>query len=121
MKAFLRSFYYAFQGIAHTLRTQRNARIHLLITAIVIAAGIWLRLTTIEWAVVALTIGLVISAEMLNTVAEIAVDLLIQRQHPLAKIAKDVGAGAVVVTALAAVGVGFAIFGPRLWGLLFGP
>lgn len=121
MKAFLRSFYYAFQGIAHTLRTQRNARIHLLITGIVVVAGVWLRITAIEWAVVALTVGLVIGAEMLNTVAEMAVDLLTQRQHPLAKIAKDTGAGAVLITALAAVGVGIAIFGPRLWGLLFGP
>jgi diacylglycerol kinase len=121
VKAFLRGFHYAFQGIAYVLRTQRNARVHLFITGIVVAAGVWLRITAVEWAIVALSVGVVLGAEMLNTVAELAVDLLTQRQHPMAKIAKDIGAGAVLIAALAAVGVGVAIFGPRLWGLLFGP
>ncbi len=64
--------------------------------------------------------GVVFSAEMINTVAELAVDLLTQRYHPMAKIAKDAGAGAVLIAALAAVAVGIAIFGPRLWGLIRG-
>lgn len=116
VKAFLRGFGYAFEGIAYTLRTQRNMRVHLLITALVVAAGIFFRITAVEWAVIAATIGLVLSMELLNTVIELVVDLLVQRQHPLAKVAKDVGAGAVLVTALAAIGVGAAIFGPRLFG-----
>lgn len=119
MRTFLRSFCYAFTGIAHVVRTQRNARVHLVAALIVIAAGIFFRVTVVEWAVLALTIGLVFGAEMINTVAELAVDLLTARQHPQAKIAKDVGAGAVLVAALAAVGVGIAIFGSRLWRLLF--
>lgn len=114
MKAFLRSFVFAFQGIAYVLRTQRNARVHALAACLVIVAAALLRVTAVEWAVLCLTIGLVFSAEMVNTVAELAVDLLTQRQHPLAKAAKDVGAGAVLVAALAAVGVGLAIFGPRV-------
>jgi diacylglycerol kinase len=81
-------------------------------------AGACFRVSAVEWALLALTIGMVFSTEMINTVAELAVDLLIQRHHPQAKIAKDVGAGAVLLAALAAVGVGAAIFGPRLWALL---
>lgn len=115
MKAFLRSFIFAFQGIAYVVRTQRNARIHALAAVLVLAAGISLHVTAVEWAVLCLAIGMVLSAEMVNTVAELAVDLLTQRRHPLAKAAKDVGAGAVLVAAIAAVGVGLAIFGPRVW------
>ena len=116
MKGFLRGFGYAFQGIGHAARTQRNFRVQLIISALVIAAGIYFRLTPAEWAVIAVTIGLVLSMELVNTVAEMAVDLLTQHYHPLAKAAKDVGAGAVLVTAAAAVAVGVAIFGPRLLG-----
>jgi diacylglycerol kinase len=116
MRRFLRGFGYALDGIATTLRTQRNFRIHLVISALVIAAGIYFRLAPVEWAVIAVTIGLVLGMELVNTMAELAVDLLVQRQHPLAKVAKDAGAGAVLVTALAAVAVGIAIFGPRLFG-----
>ena len=119
MKSFLRGFRYAFQGIGYVVRTQRNARVHAAIAFLVVIAGIFFRVTTVEWAVLALTIGMVISAEMINTVTELAVDLLTQHYHPMAKIAKDVGAGAVLVSAIAAVGVGVAVFGPRVWGLLF--
>jgi len=118
MKAFLRSFHFAFQGIGYVLRTQRNARVHVVVACLVIIAGIYFRLTAVEWAVLALTIGTVFSAEMINTVAELAVDLLTEQYHPMAKVAKDVGAGAVLVAAIAAIGVGLAIFGPRVWGML---
>ena len=67
-----------------------------------------------------LCIGMVLATELINTVTELAVDLLTQRYHPMAKLAKDAGAGAVLITALASVAVGVAIFGPRLWRLLFG-
>ena len=118
MKSFLRSFHFAFTGIAYALRTQRNARVHVAVACLVIAAGIYFRISAIEWAIVALTIGTVFSAEMLNTVAELAVDLLTQHYHPMAKVAKDVGAGAVLVAAIAAVGVGVAIFGPHVWAMV---
>lgn len=120
MHAFFRSFRYAFAGIAYVVRTQRNARVHLVAALLVTGAGLYFRVTAAEWAVLALTIGLVFSAEMINTVAELAVDLLTQRYHPMAKIAKDVGAGAVLMAAIAAMGVAAAIFGPRVWGILFG-
>jgi diacylglycerol kinase len=120
MKAFLRSFVFAGQGIVYVVRTQRNARVHLGIATLVVLAALSLRVTADEWAILILTMGLVFSVEMVNTVAELAVDLLTQRFHPLAKIAKDTAAGAVLISAIAAVGVGIAILGPRLWELLFG-
>ncbi len=119
MRRFLLGFVYAAQGIAYAIRTQRNFRVHLIIATVICLAGIYFRIRPIEWAMIALTTGFVFSAEMLNTVAEMAVDLLTQRRHPMAKAAKDVGAGAVLVAAVAAVAVGAAIFGPRLWALLF--
>ncbi len=120
LRAFLRSFVYASEGIAHGFRTQRNMRVELTIAVIVVIAGIALRITAVEWAVIFACIGLVLSAELINTVTELAVDLLTQRYHPMAKLAKDAGAGAVLITALASVAVGIAIFGPRLWRLIFG-
>jgi diacylglycerol kinase (ATP) len=119
MKAFLRSFVYAFAGIAYVVRTQRNARVHVAIGVAVVLAGIYFRVSAVEWAILSLAFGLVFAAEMMNTVTEATVDLVTQARHPLAKAAKDSAAGAVLVTALAAVGVGIAIFGPRLWALLF--
>jgi len=118
VNAFFRSFGYAFAGIAYVVRTQRNMRVHLVIAGLVIIAGILLQVTAVEWAVIALTMGVVFASEMVNTVAELAVDLLTEEYHPMAKVAKDVSAAAVLVTAIAAVAVGVAIFGPRLWRLM---
>ena len=119
-RAFLKSFVYASEGIAHGFRTQRNMRVELAVAVVVVFAGIAFRITAVEWAVIFACIGLVLSAELINTVTELAVDLLVQRYHPMAKLAKDAGAGAVLIAALASVAVGVAIFGPRLWQLLFG-
>ena len=114
----LASFKYAFAGIWHLLRTQANARIHLAIALIVVVLGAWLGLSTTEWAIIALTMGLVLAAEAFNTVAEAVVDLATPDYHPLAKIAKDVSAGAVLLMAVAAIVVGLLILGPPLWRAL---
>jgi diacylglycerol kinase len=108
------SFRYAFAGIWHTLKTQRNARIHLSIAITVIIVGIILNLKEGEWAIIGLTIGFVFIAEMLNTVIEVMIDLVTEEYHPLAKQAKDVAAGAVLVAAMTAVVVGLLILGPPL-------
>jgi diacylglycerol kinase (ATP) len=115
----LSSFKYAFAGLAYLVRTQRNARIHLAISLVVVVLGFWSGLSRTEWAIIALTIGLVLAAESFNTVAEAAVDLASPQFHPLAKIAKDVAAGAVLLMAIAAVVVGLLILGPPLWRALF--
>jgi diacylglycerol kinase (ATP) len=115
----LTSFKYAFAGLWYVFRTQRNARIHLSVATAVVAVGLWLGLSRTEWAIIVLTIGLVLSAEAFNTVAEAAVDLATAEYHPLAKVAKDVAAGAVLLMAIAAVIVGLLILGPPLWRALF--
>jgi len=110
----LRSFGYAFAGIAHMLRTQRNAQIHLLITLLVVAAGVFFRITIGEWLALVLAIALVLALEALNTAVEAVVDLAAPRFDPLAKRAKDAAAGAVLVGAIGAAIAGLLVFVPRL-------
>ncbi len=117
-QSLLHSFKYALEGIGYTLRTQRNAKIHITIAAAVVVVGVWLRVAPVEWGVLFLTIGAVFSAEMLNTVVETIIDAQIEEFHPLAKIAKDVSAGAVFVISVIAVLVGLCILGPPLWAKL---
>jgi diacylglycerol kinase len=119
LKNFIQSrrqaFGHAFHGWQHVLKTQRNAWIHSLAAIMVILLGLWLRLPLRDWAVIALTIAMVFTAEFINTAIEAVVDLASPVHHPLAKVGKDVGAGAVLISALAAVLVGLLILGPPLW------
>jgi diacylglycerol kinase len=110
----LSSFRYAFAGLAYILRTQRNMWIHILIAAGVVALGLWLGLGPVEWAVLAVTIALVFTAEAANTIVETTIDLITQDYHPLAKTAKDVAASVVLLSALGAVVVGLLVLGPPL-------
>jgi diacylglycerol kinase (ATP) len=110
----LASFRYAFAGIGHVLRTQRNLRIHLIITVIIIGVGLVLGLSSLEWAAIILAMGLVLTAEMLNSALEAAVDLASPDPWPLAKVAKDTAAGAVMLAVFAAVIVGLLIIGSHL-------
>jgi diacylglycerol kinase (ATP) len=119
MTGFLRSrfhsFGHAFRGWWYVLRTQRNAWIHVVVTAIIFVLSFWLRLDARDWAVIVLATGMVFAAEFLNTGIEVVVDLASPQTHPLAKVAKDVGAGAVLIAAITAVLVGLLILGPPLW------
>jgi len=110
----LSAFRYAFAGILHALKTQRNARIHVVIGTLAILLAVWLGLSPVEWAVLALTIGLVIAAELTNSAVETLVDLVSPGYHPQAKIIKDVAAGAVMVAAITSVVVGLFLFGLKL-------
>ncbi len=112
------SFRHALRGIGRLVATQPNARIHLLAMLAAFALGFWLRLSPLEWAVVLLTVGMVLGAEALNTAVEWTVDRASPEWHPLARDAKDVAAGAVLLTSLAALGVGGCIYLPKLWALL---
>jgi len=114
------SFRYAFAGIFHTLRTQPNARIHLGVIVAVVGLGLWLGLSLVEWAVIVLTFAVVFMAEMFNSAIETTIDLASPELHPLAKIGKDVAAGAVLVGAILAVVIGVLLLGPRLWARLSG-
>ena len=114
----IRSFSHAFAGLGHGLRTQANMRIHILAAAGVIVAGLLLQISPIEWAILVVTIMIVMSAELFNSAIEAAVDRVGNEPHPLSKIAKDLAAGAVLIGAIGAVLVGLLIFGPRLLALI---
>ena len=112
---FLKGFTYAFDGLRYCFRTQVNFRVHLAITILALILGIFLSLSWLEWALIATIIVLVLAAEMVNTMVESLVDLVTQQYHPLAKTAKDVAAGVVLLTAIGAAAVGLLIFLPKLW------
>ena len=110
----IRAFGHAFRGWWFVLKTQHNAWIHSLVATIVITLGLWLNLPPRDWAILILTIAMVFTAEFINTAIEAVVDLASPEKNRLAKIGKDVGAGAVLVAALAAVLIGLLILGPPL-------
>src|SRR5260370_35870020 len=117
---FIASFGYAFHGLWYALRTQRNMRVHLAAAIIITIAGIFLHVSAVEFAMLYVAIAGVMIAEMFNTVFEICVNLAKPEYHPLAGIAKDVAAGAVLLSALLAVVIGVFVFGPHLWALIRG-
>ena len=114
---FIAGFGYAFAGLWYVLRTQRNMRVHLLIATLAILVSIILRISAVEFAVIFVTIAVVFTAEMFNTVFELCIDLASPEYHPLAKTAKDVAAGAVLLSAMLAVVIGLFVFVPHIWAL----
>jgi diacylglycerol kinase len=120
LRSLVRSFGFALAGIGFLLRTQRNARIHVVVGAIACGLGAWLHISRIEWALIAFTIALVLILEGLNTAVEAAIDLASPQIHPLAKAAKDLAAGMVHIASIASVAVGLLILGPPLWAKMFG-
>lgn len=113
------SFKYAWAGIAYAFQTQRNFRIHVSIGTLATCLGVFLHLSPVEIAVIVLTSGLVLVMELLNTAIESVVDLTVkQAYHELAKIAKDCAAGAVLISAIAAVLVAGALLLPPLVKLI---
>jgi len=114
---FIASFGYAFRGLWYVLRTQRNARIHVSIAILAILLGIVLHISAVEFAMVFVAITGVFIAEMFNTVFELCIDLASPDYHPLAKIAKDVAAGAVLLSAMLSIIIGLFIFVPHIWEL----
>lgn len=117
---FVAGFGYAFAGLWYALRTQRNMWVHITIAILAIVLGIVLRISAVEFAMIFVAITGVFIAEMFNTVFELCVDLASPEYHPLAKIAKDVAAGAVLLSAMLAVVIGLFVFGPHLWELIRG-
>lgn len=112
------AFGHAFRGWWHVLKTQHNAWIHSIFATAVVIVGLWLGLTPLDWAIIVLTIAMVFTAEFINTAIEAVVDLASPVHHPLAKVGKDVGAGAVLIAALAGIVIGLLILGPPLWARL---
>lgn len=117
MRRFFKSFKYAMEGIIHCFKTERNFQLHVLSAIVVITAGLLTGLSKFEWMIVLILIGAVLTLELMNTALERVVDLVIEEQHPLAKQAKDLAAGAVLVFAIASAIVGFIIFIPKWFNL----
>ena len=103
----------------YLFRTQRNAQIHGTISIIIVLLGAAFQISRAEWLAIVLAIMIVICAEGANTAIEAVVDLASPSYHPLAKVAKDVAAGMVLLAAIGAVIIGMIIFLPRLWALVF--
>jgi diacylglycerol kinase (ATP) len=114
----LKSFTFAFHGIAAILRSQHNAWLHFAATIVVIVAGAWFQIARGEWVWLILAIVVVWMAEALNTAFEFLCDVASPEFHPLVKQAKDVAAAAVLIAALGATIIGVLVFAPYVSALL---
>jgi diacylglycerol kinase len=110
---FIRSMSFAIQGIANMIMSENNARIHALATIFVVVMGFYCHLTISEWLWISLAIALVWILEAINTAIEALVDLAAPDFHPLAKKAKDIAAGGVLIGAILAVIIGALVFLPK--------
>lgn len=109
-----KSFGYAFEGIFTGIKKERNMKIHCLAMLCVVAAGLLLRISISEWCLCLVLFGLILSLELVNTAVEAVVDLVTEEKKPLAKLAKDTAAGAVLIAAIMAAGAGVLIFVPKI-------
>ena len=115
MKNRLLAFVFALQGIKHGWKCEEHLRIHTLAAVVAIMLGILLRINLWEWCVVLLSIGIVISAELMNAAIERLADRITKEKDPLIGQAKDLAAGAVLIVSLVALVLGMIIFLPKLW------
>jgi diacylglycerol kinase (ATP) len=106
----LESFNFAFEGIIHVLRTQRNMRIHFVAAVIVLVSAVWIGVSKLELIALLLAISFVFITEMINSAIEQAIDVATTSFDPLAKLAKDVAAGAVLIATVNAVAIGYLVF-----------
>lgn len=113
-RSLLWSLDYAIQGIVYTLRTQRNMRLHALAASVVFVAALFFRIRGLELIALLFAISLVVIAELANTAIEATVDIAVEAFDPMAKVAMDVAAGAVLVASVNAVAVGYVVFFARL-------
>lgn len=109
-----RSFNHAYRGMVYVVRTQRNMRFHVVVSAAVLITSLLVSVSKLELAALVVVILLVFITEMFNTAMEFAVDLVTDEYHPLAKLAKDVSAGAVLVASVGAILVGYLILADNL-------
>lgn len=113
-KTLVFSFHYAWQGILYALRYNQNLRIHMIVAVLVIIASIFFQVSAFEMGILGIMILLVICTEMVNTAIEQMVDLITVEHRKEAKVAKDVAAGMVLLTAIGSVIVGILIFTPHV-------
>lgn len=114
----IRSFGPALAGLSWALKTQRNLQVHAIATSVALVFGFWLKIAPWEWCAVALSTGLVWTAELLNTAIEVLADRVsMQREEPIRRV-KDAAAAGVLLAAFAAFIIGLIVFLPKLWRLL---
>ena len=118
LKKFFNSFTYPVKGLKYAYRNEQNLVVDIGIALIVIIASFIFKVSLIEAAILALTIGLVLAGELINTAIEATVDLVTEDYHPLAKVAKDTSSAAVFVIAVVSIIVGLIIFLPKIIDLL---
>ena len=106
----LESFNFALEGIIHVLRTQRNMRIHFLVAVVVLVAAVAIGVSKLELIALLLAISFVFITEMINSAIEQAIDVATTSFDPLAKLAKDIAAGAVLIASVTAIAVGYLVF-----------
>ena len=109
-----RSFKYAGEGIIYAFKYEQNITVHFLAMLIAIIMGIIFKISITEWLVITLIIGLVIATELINTSIEATIDLITDKKHPLAKVAKDTAAGAVLKFCVTALVIASIIFIPKI-------
>lgn len=114
MRRLRQSFSCALAGLAYCLKTEKNMKIHLLAAGVVVILAVLCRLSIMEWGMLVLTIFMVLVAETINTAIEKTVDLVTQDFHPLAGLAKNLAAGAVLLAAINAIIMAVVIFGPHV-------
>lgn len=113
-----KSFGYAFEGIFAGIRGERNMKIHCFAAVCVVVAGVLFHISVTEWCICLVLFGLILSLELVNTAIEAVVDLVTGDKKPLAKLAKDTAAGAVLIAAVMAAMAGLLIFVPKLISFL---
>lgn len=113
-RTFVDSFNAAVEGFIYVLKTERNMRLHFLAAFFFILLGIYLNFNAVEMSVLAVVITMVLASEMVNTASELLVDLVKSEFHPMARIIKDVSAGAVLITAINAAIVGYMLFSRKV-------
>lgn len=112
------SFQYAFQGITETVKSERNMKIHFFVMGLTVLGGFFFKLSRSEWMVCIILFSLVLAGELFNTAIEAVVDMVMPKEHKLAKKAKDAAAGSVLILAIGAAIIGCIIFIPKLLSLI---
>ena len=116
-KKFIHSFEYPIKGLKYAYRNEQNLAVDVGIALVVLVLGFIFKINAIEWEILCLTVGLVISCELINTSIEAVVDLVTEEYHPLAKVAKDTSASAVFIFAIISIIIGLIIFLPKILAL----
>lgn len=117
IKKFINSFKYPISGLRYAYKNEQNLEVDIGVAVLVVILGFLFKISISEWAILTVTVGLVISFELINTALEAVVDLITDKYHPLAKVAKDTSAAAVLVLAIVSIIEGLIIFLPKIISL----